>query len=417
MLVPTMNFLRSFGDILGLAAAGCAANPLRSALSGLAVTAAVATIAVVVTGLDGVQRFAEATSAKTFGSDTFVVAQIESGQLNRRELAEQLARNPPIRRNDVRFLDKYAGNRAVYSSVAQRPADVSAGGRKFERASINGVDATMFQIRDLGISEGRFFDRSEAVSGAQVAVLGADVADELFPGRSPLTRSVRIGGRGFRVVGLQARQGTSGGVSLDRYVWIPIVAFERCFGAAESLQVFAKAGPGLSVEGGEAHARTSMRARRQLRPAARDNFAIVSPQAARGFVLALSQRVSAAALPISLMALLASVIVVANTALVSVTQRIQEIGVRRAMGAARGRIQIEVLTESGLIGLVGGAVGLLVAAGVLNLAAGALELELRLAPATVFWSFFAALFSGLLAGWYPARWASRVHVVNALRME
>ena len=69
-------------------------------------------------------------------------------------------------------------------------------------------------------------------------MIGVDVAEALFPGRDPLGRALRVGGRRFEVVGLQARLGTAAGASLDRYVWIPLPAFERVFGAPEALQVF-----------------------------------------------------------------------------------------------------------------------------------------------------------------------------------
>ncbi|MDP2053241.1 MAG: hypothetical protein Q8L75_06370, partial [Acidobacteriota bacterium] len=86
-----------------------AAYPLRSALGALAIAVAVATIVTVVTALDGVRLYTEMTTARTFGSDTFVIAQVAgSSRVSRRELQEQLARNPPIRRSDHAFLERHA---------------------------------------------------------------------------------------------------------------------------------------------------------------------------------------------------------------------------------------------------------------------------------------------------------------------
>ena len=106
-----------------------------------------------------------------------------------------------------------------------------------------------------------------------------------------------------------------------------------------------------------------MRARRRLRPGVADTFDLLSPTAARSFVSNLTERVGAAAFPLSAMALLASIVVVTNTTLVSVTQRTREIGVRRALGATRRQIVREVVLESTLIALVGGAAGLLAVVG------------------------------------------------------
>jgi putative ABC transport system permease protein len=393
------------------------ANPLRSGLGALAIAVAVATMALVITGLDGFARFTRRASARAFGSDAFVVARVTPGETSRRELADKLARNPVIRRADVRFLEKYAGPEVLYAPVTQQRADVSAAGRKFENAAINGTSASLFDIRELGLDRGRFIRRDEEERAALVAVVGADVAAQLFPSGDALGNRVRIAGRGFEVVGVQARQGSAGGVSLDRYVYIPVQAFERAFGGIESLQVFGRAAPNTTTAAAEDRARATMRARRQLRPGKPDSFDLLTPEAARGFVERLSDRVSAAAAPISIMALLAAIVVVTNTTLVSVTQRTREIGVRRALGASRRRITLEVLAESSLIALAGGAAGLALASVLLALLSRPLGLPLPMELPTVLWSLGASGASGVVAGWYPARRAGRIDVIAAIRQE
>ena len=140
---------------------------------------------------------------------------------------------------------------------------------------------------------------------------------------------------------------------------MPLPTYERIFGAPETLQVFARARDARLTRDAEDRTRTTMRARRRLRPGVADSFDILSPEAARSFVANLTDRLSAAAAPLSAMALLASIVVVTNTTLVSVTQRTREIGVRRALGATRRQIAREVLLESAFVALVGGGVGLL----------------------------------------------------------
>jgi len=189
------------------------------------------------------------------------------------------------------------------------------------------------------------------------------------------------------------------------------------FGAPASLQVFARAPTVGLTRVAEDRTRTTMRARRQLRPGERDTFDILTPEAARGFVQRLSERIGAAAAPISIMALLAAIVVITNTTLVSVTQRTREIGVRRALGAARSHIVIEVLAESSLIAVVGGAVGLAGAQALLALASGPLDLPLPVRASTMVWSLGAAAASGIVAGWYPARRAARIDPIVAIRQE
>jgi putative ABC transport system permease protein len=415
------GFLRRVGAVresVTQAAATALAHPLRSGLGALAMAVGVATVALVVAGLDGLAEFARATTARSFGSDTFVVAQIGSpGTLGRRELQDKLERNPVIRRSDVRFLDRWAGADVLYAPVAQQAGAVVAGGRKFENAAITGTAATLAGIRSLEIDRGRFFGRDDEARAATVAVIGRDVADALFPGLDPLGRGIRVGLRRLEVIGVQDRLGTSAGQSLDRYVWIPLPTFERIFGAPETLQVFARARETGRTRAAEDRSRTTMRARRHLRPGADDNFDILSPEAARGFVASLTDRVSGAAGPLSAMALLASIVVVTNTTLVSVTQRTREIGVRRALGATRRQIVREVLIESALVALVGGAAGLLAVAGIAAAARAAAGAPLRVGPSTVLWSVAAAGIAGILAGLYPARRAAGIDVIAAVRAE
>lgn len=406
------------GDATGQAIETIGRNPLRSSLAALAVAAAVGTTAVVQTGLDGIAAAARDSSARAFGTDTFVIARIATGSLSRRELVLRSQRNPNITRSDVRFLDRVAGDSVRYAATAQRTADVIAGSRRFENATINGTQASLASIRNIEVESGRFFTADEEVRGAPVAVIGVQVAEQLFPGTDPVGRVVRMGGRAFTVVGVQTRQGTAGGVSLDRYVWTPITAYERAFGAPASLQVFARPPDGsTNVLAAEDRAIVSMRARRHLSPGADDTFDLITPEASRTFVTALTQRVGLAGPPISLMALIAAIVVVANTTLVSVTQRTHDIGIRRALGATRAHVLIETLAESSLIALIGGAIGIAVGAGLLAIAGRALDLALVLRWPVALASLLAAGLSGTVAGWYPARRAASIDVVTALRAD
>lgn len=395
-------------------------HPLRALLAGLAIATAVATIAIVVVALDGVERFARTNAARAFGADTFVLAKVAApGRISRQELERKLERNPNLRRADLRVLERWASGRVVYGATTDRRVEVVAGSRRYEGASLIGATANLAEIRDLAIARGRFFTQPEEMEARQVAVLGAVLVDELFPALDPLGRTVRIGGRGFEVVGLQERQGNVAGASLDRNVWIPLPAFERAFGAPETLQLLARAPrpdePSATLEA-EGRARVSMRARHRLEPGEDDDFDILSPEASRSFVQRLSERVGVAAVPISVMALLAAIVVVANTILVSVTQRTREIGVRRAVGASRAQVLAEILAESVVIAFIGGVGGMLAVYALVGIA-GRAGLDLRLETSTVLLSLLAASASGLLAGWFPARHATRIVVVDALRAD
>ncbi len=204
-----LPILRAWGDAVAEAVRATRANPLRTSLAALATAAAVATIVVVITGLDGIASYARDTGARTFGSDTFVITQVLPGQLSRRELAERLARNPPIRPADQRFLERVAGGDVLYAPTAQRTGDIAAGNLMFEDAALNGTNHTLPDIRVIELEAGRFFTQTETTRAAPVVVIGADIAATLFRGSPALGRPVRIAGRRFDVIGVVNRQGTA----------------------------------------------------------------------------------------------------------------------------------------------------------------------------------------------------------------
>jgi putative ABC transport system permease protein len=405
------------GELVREAAATLRVNPLRAGLAGLAVAAAVFSITTIVTALGAVEQSARLASERAFGSETFLITRVAAEQSTRRELADKLARNPVLRRADARFLSAAGEGAVLYAPVAQRRGDVTAGALKYESAAINGTTEVMAELRDVGVARGRFLSDPDVTAAAPVIVIGADVADTLFPAHDAIGGSVRVAGRRFVVIGVQDRQGTSGGQSLDRYAWMPLTSYERVFGEDPGLQIFGRAVAKGQARAAEDFTRIALRARRSIQPGRPETFDIVSPEAARGFVSRLSERVGAAAVPISVMALLAAVVVVTNTMLVSVAQRTREIGIRRAIGGRRRAVLLEVLAEATMISLAGAVAGVAAAVVVLRVASRAVDVPLAVTPWIAWHSVMAATVSGVVAGWYPARRAARLDVIAALRQE
>ena len=170
-------------------------NPLRAGLGALAVAVAVATIVVVVTALDGLGRYARATGARAFGSDTFLLAQIATaGQITRRELAEKQQRNPAMGGPTSGSSSVTPARDVMYAVTVQRVGDVTAGSGSTRTRPSAAPRRRWPNFATWASAAGRFLQPHEAARGAQVAVIGADVADELFPGR----RRARPGASGSR---------------------------------------------------------------------------------------------------------------------------------------------------------------------------------------------------------------------------
>ncbi len=391
---------------------------LRSTLGALAMAAAVTALAGISTGLEVLQSFAAQTTARSIGSDVFTLARVGvRGRLGRRELALKLERNAAITRSEVRFLDQHGGDLVTYAPSAQRVVDVTSIEGKLESVPVTGTTETITRIQEVALAEGRFFSADESARGEAVAVIGDEIRRACFPSGRALSGTLRIGGRAFKVVGVQEALGQLGGQSQDRYVWIPLAAHERVFGQASSLQVFAKSRRAGETGPAEDRARASVRAKRSLYPGRPDNFDVVTPDASRNFVATLSSSLGAAALPISIASLLAAFVVITNTTLVSVAQRTREIGIRRAVGARRSNISAEVLAESFIVSVLGALAGLGFVAALAAIASAALKLPLSLAPSTLVRSLLMAAFAGLLSGALPALRAARADVLTSLRAD
>ncbi len=391
---------------------------LRSTLGALAMAAAVIALAGISTGLEVLESFAARATARSIGSDVFSVSRVgQRARLGRRELAKKLERNVAITRADARFLDAHGDDLVIYAPFAQRIVDITSVEGKLESVPIIGTTEAITRIQEMALSQGRFFSGDESVRGESVAVVGDEVYRACFPSGRALGATVRIAGRAFRVIGVQEALGQLGGQSQDRSVWVPLGAFERALGPAPSLQLFAKSKEEGETVHAEDRARATLRARRNLYPGQEDNFDVVAPAAARSFVATLSGSLSSASLPIALASLLAAFVVITNTTLVSVAQRTQEIGIRRALGARRVNIGAEVLAESLILSVIGALFGLAFVALLAAIASAVLGLPLSLAPATLIRSLLMASMAGLLSGALPAFRAARADVLISLRAD
>ena len=180
------GLIRSWGNFLNafrLAMDSIRVQKLRSFLTLLGVIIGVASVIMVGAAIEGLGVYAEQSTAKAFGSESFLVAQITvMGRLSRRELFEKLKRNKPIRIEDARYLEAFAGDRVLYSPYRQHLSDVKRDNLICEDSSILGSAAAMADIRDIGVVDGRFFTDQEDRSRAFVAVIGDTVRTTLFPG-------------------------------------------------------------------------------------------------------------------------------------------------------------------------------------------------------------------------------------------
>lgn len=395
-------------------------HKLRSFLTVLGVVVGVASVVVVGAAIDGLGVYAEEMTAKTFGSDSFLVAQIAAvGRLTRREFAEKQRTNKRIRPEDVAYLRSTTGDEILYSPYQQRVEDVRSGNELYEAANIIGASSTLPDIRDVPVQDGRFFTDTEERMRAPVAVIGPDIRDQLFPSLNPLGKTIRVSGKELTVIGLLEKQGSSFGRTLDNPVYIPSTVYWQLFGYQNGMPVFgkARAASGLGMEDALDVTRAALRSRFHAQPGKPDNFDTLTPDSVRSFIDQLLSVIAAVVVPVTSVSLVVGGIVIMNIMLVSVTERTREIGIRKSLGARHSEIMLQFLTESVLLSLVGGFIGVGIGFVISILLTVLFGVTAKVTPTYVILAIFVSTTVGVISGLYPARRAAKMDPIAALRAE
>jgi putative ABC transport system permease protein len=398
------------------------AQKLKSFFSVLGVILGVMFLIIVVTVVEGLDRYVrEDFSSQIFGVNTVTLQRWQEITINiSAEDRRARQRRPWLTYDDadaIRRRLSLPARVAVESTTGGNA--VGDNGRAVNGVQIIGASPDIFVIRDLEIAEGRAFTPQEAQSGAPVIVLGSQTADVIFEDGVALGRSIRIRGFPYRVIGVLEERGSLFGQSLDNLAVAParspLEAVTAPRGYIDNVIIQAINPDQLrdiqmEVEG-------IMRARRGLRPSEPADFALETADEAISFWDNIS-RILFTILPTFVsIALVVGGIVIMNIMLVSVMERTREIGVRKAIGARRRDILTQVLIESATLATVGAIVGVGLGIGIAQLIAAVSPMPAAVAPRWIALGISLGLTVGIVAGVYPASQASKLDPVDALRYE
>jgi putative ABC transport system permease protein len=402
-------------ESIKLALSSIWANKLRSMLTLLGNIVAVSSIITVVSLIQGMNATVSDAVVSDLGADTFTIDRI--GMMTSEEDMDRARNNPRITIDEAKAIERFSPNIQSVMGQAQTNGPIAYGNEEIESVRIQGVTGDYLDFSTFDAERGRMISPTEIQRHRPVVILGWEVADRLFGGADPLEKVVRIRGVHFRVVGVSEKKGAIFGNSMDSFAVIPLGAFHKLFGSRQSLQVMVKPRDASLVQLAKDDARVALRVHRRLEPSEQDNFGIVSSDSVMDIYNQATAGIFAVLVGVVALSLVVGGIVIMNIMLMVVSERTREIGLRKALGAKRRDIMSQVLTESITLSLTGGVVGVALGALAAAAIAAATPLPATVQPWSVAIGVFITGFVGLFFGWYPARRASLLDPIEALRRE
>ena len=402
-------------DSIAIALQAIWANKLRSFMTVLGNIVAVTSIVTVVTLIQGMNGMVADAIVSDIGADSFTVQR--RPPIFNEDDEERARNNPLITIDEAEAIRRFSPLIASVAAQANQNASVSYRTEEVDNAQIQGVTSSYSDFSTFSVETGRMMSQVEVDRGQQVAMLGWGLADRLFGEINPLDKTIKIAGINFRVVGVSEQKGSFFGNSQDNYAVIPLGAYQRLFGARQSLQLMVKPTSTDLMPAAMDDATVALRVSRRLKPREPDNFGILTSETILNLYRQVTSGIFAVLVGIVALSLVVGGIVIMNIMLMVVSERTREIGLRKALGAKRKDIMTQVLTESITLSTFGGLIGI----GLGSLAATAIAAFTPLPARLEMWSVVLGIgitaAVGLFFGAYPASRAASLDPIEALRRE
>jgi putative ABC transport system permease protein len=399
-------------------------SKVRSALTVLGIVIGVSSVISMAAIIQGLNKFVQ-DRVESLGSRTYFLTRFPPGT-DPSHMPERIRTRRYLEYNYADFVRAAAPDVDNVTMVGTRGfflGDsnlITSGDRSVEKVIVRGAEPEYIVALPLfNVEQGRFISRFDEEHARPVVVLGAAISESLFPNTDALGKTVRINGAAYEVIGVFSHdQGLFLGPGVDIFAIIPMSNFRKQYPESKELIMIFTVPKNVNVETGQAEVIQAMRRLRRI-PADRENdFELSSPDFLSNLWNQLTGALVILTTVISSIGLLVGGIGVMNIMLISVTERTQEIGVRKAIGARKADVRVQFLFEAVVLTLVGGTIGILIGAGV----SAMVRTLVPSIPATLSYLWVSIGFAisvgvGLFFGFYPANLAANLDPIECLRYE
>lgn len=396
-------------------------NKLRTILSLLGITIGIFAIIFVLTTVDSMERTIR-DSMQSLGKSTIFIQKWPWGYGGEYHWWEYVNR-PRVSYEEMQELqDRIQGDEAI-AFMANTSKTIEYRDKNISDISISGVSFKYNKLENLNIKQGRYFTPSESSLGSNVAILGYDVADQLFPNTSPVGKTIRVFGRKLTVIGYIEKMGMDNfGMSTDEQVITPVMFLRNVVDLQNnpmSQSIMTRAREDIDPDMFKGELKAAMRNIRSIRPDEKDNFAINEVDVASKNLNNLFSTVSIVGWFIGGIAIFIGGFGIANIMFVSVKERTKIIGIQKALGSKNYFILLQFLFEAVILSIIGGLVGLffvwLTTLILADIQFANIEFNLYLDQANIILGLTVSLIVGVFSGIVPAFQASRMNPVEAIR--
>ncbi len=405
-------------EILTMAAETLWSNKLRTGLTMLGVIIGISSVIAITSVGQGVQKGVE-QQIQALGTD---VIQILAGAARSGNVRQGVGSSSTLTWEDAKAIATQAPSAQMVSAYLQRTAQVVYAGQNTS-TTIYGTDLNYPEVRNTHPQQGRYFTQEELDTAAQLAIIGPTVQSTLFGGVNPIGERIRIQGEAYEVIGVMEPKGSQGPMDRDDQIFIPLTSMSKRLVGNNALVgvsvngILVKGANQEQLEAAQFQATNLLRLRHNIYPPQADDFRLTNQADIVSTFTNVVGLFTVMVVAIAGISLVVGGIGIANIMLVSVVERTREIGIRKAVGATNSAILNQFLAEAIVISIAGGGIGMATGVLLAFAAANTFKFPFVISLLSIIAGFGLSLSVGLLAGVIPARNASKLDPITALRSD